>query len=492
MPPKKKAVSKPAKKTPAVAPELRANEAAVSRPAPIVHVVAELAPYARTGGLGEAVASLALFQAQAGIDVAVIMPLYKQITQEKFELRPFGAPFPVPIADRIEQGQLYEAVPRGNALQPRVIFVASDTYFGRDGIYGDADGDFRDNARRYAFFCLAALYAIPKLFEVPVVLHAHDWHAALAPVYLRSWFRNHPYFSRVATVLSVHNAGFQGHFPTSTMRDLGLPWELYHPFQLEWYGRVNLLKGGMAFSDVVTTVSPTHAQELRTPGGGFGLQEAFSALGGRFVGITNGIDTKVWDPTTDTQITATYSRDDLAGKAKCKSSLQRLFGLPQRSRLPLVGMSARMVYQKGLDLILGSGFLSLDAQFVFLGAGEAKYEKALSELAHAYPGKIGVQLNFTDRFGLTQMRAQRYGALPLARAVGGLADTIEDGVTGFLFRDYTSDSFLDGTVRAVQAYNDQPRWAAMQREAMSREFGWKQAERKYLRVYEYAIARQSA
>lgn len=483
----------------------------MSRPAPIVHVVAELAPYARTGGLGEAVASLARFQAQAGIDVAVIMPLYKQIMQEKFVLRAFGDPFPVPIADRIEQGQLYEAIPQGNDLQPRVIFVASDKYFGRDGIYGDANGDFSDNARRYAFFCLAALHAIPKLFEVPVVLHAHDWHAALAPVYLRSWLKNHPYYSRVATVLSVHNAGFQGHFPTQTMRDLGLPWELYNPFQLEWYGRVNFLKGGMAFSDAVATVSPTHAQELRTPGGGFGLHEAFNALDGRFVGITNGIDTKQWDPTTDSQITATYSRDDLAGKAKCKSSLQRLFGLPQRSRLPLVGMSARMVYQKGLDLILGSGFLSLDAQFVFLGAGEARYERALSELARAYPGKIGVQLNFTDRFehrvmagadiclmpsmyepcGLTQMRAQRYGALPLARAVGGLADTIEDGVTGFLFRDYSSDSFLDGTVRAVRAYNDQPRWIAMQREAMSREFGWKQAERKYLRVYEYAMARHA-
>jgi starch synthase len=477
-----------------------------------VHIVAELAPYARTGGLGEAVASLARFQAQAGIDVAVIMPLYKQITQEKFTLRPFGDRFPVPIADRLEQAQLYEAVPTGKKPQPRVLFVASDTYFGRDGIYGDANGDFPDNARRYAFFCLAALHAIPKLFDVPVVLHAHDWHAALAPIYLRSWFRDHPYYSRVATVLSVHNAGFQGHFPTTTMADLGLPWELYNPFELEWYGRVNLLKGGMAFSDAVVTVSPTHAQELRTPGGGFGLHEAFNALGGRFAGITNGIDTKIWDPTTDAQITAMYSRDDLSGKAKCKASLQRLFGLPQRSRLPLVGMSARMVYQKGLDLILGSGFLSLDAQFVFLGAGEARYERALSELARAYPAKIGVQLNFTDRFehrvmagadlclmpsmyepcGLTQMRAQRYGALPLARAVGGLADTVEDGVTGFLFRDYSSDSFLEGTVRAVHAYNEPPRWAAMQREAMSRDFGWKQAERKYLRVYEYALARHSA
>ena len=480
---------------------------ASERRAGIVHIVAELAPYARTGGLGEAVATLARFQSQAGLNVTIIMPLYREVAQKKPNMRALGDPFPIPIGDRLEQGQLYEAIPSGTAPQARVIFVANAKYFDRDGIYGDASGDFADNARRYAFFSLAALHAMPRVCEAPVVLHAHDWHTALAPVYLRSWFRTHPYYSQVATVLSVHNAGFQGHFPTSTMHDLGLPWELYNLHQLEWYGRVNFLKGGMAFADVVATVSPTHSMELRTPGGGFGLQEAFSALGERFVGITNGIDLQVWTPSTDKEIAAKYSREDLSGKATCKASLQRLFGLPVNPRIPLFGMSSRMVYQKGLDLIFGSGFLTVDAQFVFLGAGEARYENTLADLARAHPKKIGVQTNFTDRLehkllagadlclmpsmyepcGLTQMRAQRYGTLPLARRVGGLADTIEDGVTGFLFNDYTSDSFLEGTWRAVTAFHDQARWATMQHEAMSRDFGWERPERQYARVYRYAL-----
>jgi starch synthase len=272
---------------------------------------------------------------------------------------------------------------------------------------------------------------------------------------------------------------------------------------------MNFLKGGMSFADVVSTVSPSPAVALRTPGGGFGLQEAFSALGDRFVGITNGIDLDVWTPATDTQIARQYSRDDLTGKSVCKASQQRLFGLPVKEHVPVFGMSSRMVYQKGLDLILGSGFLSLDAQFVFLGAGEARYETALTELARANPDRIGVQTHFTDRLehkllagadlclmpsmyepcGLTQMRAQRYGTIPLARRVGGLADTISDDVTGFLCDDYTSSSFGEGTVRAIQAFADAPRWRTMQREAMARDFGWQRSEREYARVYAFAVNR---
>jgi starch synthase len=481
-------------------------------PARIVHVVGELAPYARTGGLGEAVATLARFQAQAGLDVAIIVPFYREIANKKPSIKPLGDPFDIPIADRVEHAQLFEVTKSRTGAQPRVIFVANATYFDRDGIYGDASGDFVDNARRYAFFCLAALRAMPMISDAPVVLHAHDWHTALTPVYLRSWFRNHQYYRQISTVLSVHNAGFQGHFPTASMHDLGLPWELYNLHQLEWYGRVNFLKGGMSFSDVVTTVSPTHAQELKTPGGGFGLHDAFRALGNRFIGITNGIDLQVWTPSTDTQIAATYSREDLSGKARCKASLQRLFALPIKAGIPVFGMSSRMVYQKGLDLIFGSDFLSLDAQFVFLGAGEAKYERILTDLARTYPDRIGVQTNFTDRLehkllagadlclmpsmyepcGLTQMRAQRYGTLPLARRVGGLADTVEDGVTGFLFDDYTSDSFTTGARRAVATYHDEHQWRTMQQAAMARDFGWERSEREYAHVYRFALERNRA
>jgi starch synthase len=497
-----------AKSATVVAPAL-AN--AAGTPVSVVHATAELAPFARTGGLGEAVRTLARFQAEAGIDVAIVMPFYGDVRRLAPAVQPLGPNFRVLIGGQEEDVALLELVRPAGARTPRVVFVASATYFERDGIYGDAHGDFGDNARRYACFSLGVLEAVTRLSQEPVVVHAHDWHAALVPVYLRGVFADDPRFAQVSTVLSVHNAGFQGHFPARTMAELGLPWSLYNMHQLEWYDRVNLLKGGMSLADAVVTVSPTHANELRTEGGGFGLHGAFRALGGRFGGIVNGIDQQEWDPSTDAQIVARFSREDLSGKAACKASLQRFFGLPKRAHTPVFAMSARMVYQKGLDLILGSGFLMLDAQFVFLGAGEPRYERALLDLAQRAPDRLGVQLNFTDRLehrllagadfclmpsmyepcGLTQMRAQRYGALPLARRVGGLADTIEDGVTGFLFDDYSSDDFLHGAARAMEAYRDQTTFAQMQREAMARDFGWEHAEARYRDVYRYAAARRA-
>jgi starch synthase len=487
---------------------------AVPTPAPpmrVVHLAAELAPYARTGGLGEAVAVLAQFQARAGLDVAILVPFYREIVERNLDVKAIGSAFTVVIAGRRDEAQLYELTTPNAGPKPRVYFVAHRGYFDRDGIYGDARGEFGDNARRFAFFCVAALQALPRLMPAPVVVHAHDWHAALAPVYLRSWMRGHPYYDRVASVLSVHNAGFQGHFPTETMADLGIPWDWYTMQRMEWHGRVNFVKGGMAAADAVTTVSATHADELRTPDGGFGLQGAFVGLAGRFVGITNGIDHSVWDPATDTHIAATYSTDDLSGKMACKAALQRAFRLPESPRTPLFAMSARMVYQKGLDLILDSGFLDLDAQFVFLGHGEPRYVRALETLASRAPHKLAVVTKFTDTLehrllagadlllmpslyepcGLTQMRAQRYGTLPVARRVGGLADTIDDDVTGFLFDDYTSRDFAQGVVRALRAYAHPPHWTWMQQTAMERNFGWEQAERKYEAVYRFAVQRRT-
>jgi starch synthase len=305
-------------------------------------------------------------------------------------------------------------------------------------------------------------------------------------------------------VLTVHNAGYQGHFPTQTIAEAGIPWEFYNYHMFEWYGRMNFLKGGMACADAVTTVSPSHAHELRTAAGGFGLHDHFIALRERFVGILNGIDNNDWNPETDPNIAANYSRDSLGGKRKCKAALQRLFGLPQRPGTPIIGMSARMVAQKGLDLILGSPrFLSLDAQFLFLGQGEKRYVDVLTELALRAPGRIGVQTRFTveqehkllagadmivmpsqyEPCGLTQMRAQRYGTIPVARRVGGLADTIDDNITGFLFDEYTHLDFIHACARAIDHYRHPQTWTAMVREAMGRDFGWQHSEAKYRELY---------
>lgn len=469
----------------------------------MVHLVPELSPYARTGGLGEAVSSLSRHQASSGIPVTVFMPLYA-VVRERTEMKPVGPAFAVTVGPRTETARVWEPAAPCRPGEPRVLFVESEEYFDRPGLYGDAAGDYPDNARRYAFFVRAALVALPRVLEeAPSIVHAHDWQTALMSVYLKNEFMGQPYYENIRAVLSVHNAGYQGHFPESTMAEIGLPETLYNNRQLEWYGRMNLLKGGLVFSDLVITVSPTHAHELRTEKGGFGLDGVFVALRDRLVGIVNGIDQEVWDPARDTVIPRRYTIDNLQGKKRCRVALQRATGL-SRWQAPIFGLTARLVAQKGLDLILGDpGYFAFDAQYVFLGHGEERYEAMLTELAERAPSRIAVKLDFTDEFehlllagadmclmpslyepcGLTQMRAQRYGTIPVARRVGGLADTIEDGVTGFLFDDYTPADFMRCAMRAVDQYKETDSWEDMMREAMGRDFSWEKSAARYLTVY---------
>jgi starch synthase len=480
-------------------------------PVSVVHITAEYYPFARTGGLAEAVNGLASFQLAAGLNVLAVLPLYRTVRDIEPDLEPVGPPFLVPMGERQEEARVYRSA--GRRPGPQVFFIEHLGYFNRPGIYGENAVDYPDNARRFAFFAAAALTALPRLVTGPVLLHAHDWHTALVPVYLRATPAHRQLASTATTVLSVHNPGYQGHFPPDTMPDVGLPWEIYNWQQLEWYGKMNFLKGGLVFTDFVTTVSPTQAAELRTTGGGFGLHAVFQDLGDRLVGILNGIDQREWDPSRDEQITATYAADRLEGKRRCKAALQRSFGLPQRRKTPLFGMTGRLVTQKGLDLILGAHqLLQADAQFVFLGSGEQRYEQALVELALSAPNRIGVQLDFTDRLehrlmagadiflmpslyepcGLTQMRSQRYGAPPIVRNVGGLRDTVDDGVTGFTFDAYTSEAFAEAGFRALDCYADPARWQAMVRQGMARDFSWEQSVSRYLDVYRRALARASA
>ena len=479
-----------------------------SRSARIVHLTAEHWPYIRTGGLGEAVRGIATFQSQMGSEATVVLPLYRPVRQGDFGLKPLGDPFEVRIGSRAETARLWEA---GNGTSgPRVLFLENAQYFDRPGVYGEAGQDYADNHLRFSFFAAAAIEALPRIApgQEPVLLHAHDWHTALAVVYLRHLLKGDPWAEGVATVLSVHNGGFQGHLPPDALPEIGLPWDLYHMHAMEWYGRVNILKGGLVFTDMATTVSPTHAFELRTAAGGFGLHDTFLGLLDRLVGVLNGIDTRIWDPETDPHIPANYSAAELSGKAACKATVQREYGLPEDSGKLLIGMVARLVAQKGLDLILGGRALrDADAQFVFLGSGEKRYEEALMRLAEADPERIAVELDFReDRehrliagadallmpslyepCGLTQMRAMRYGTPPLARRVGGLEDTIEDGTTGLTFDDYKPER-LDWIVeRAVARFRKPYGWREMMRAAMAEDFSWERAVNRYFKIYDQAF-----
>ncbi|MFI5280475.1 MAG: glycogen synthase, partial [Gemmatimonadales bacterium] len=343
-------------------------------------------------------------------------------------------------------------------------------------------------------------------------VHAHDWHAALVPVFLRTVLAGQAEFDRLRCVLTVHNGGFHGLFDQGTLGVLGLPPWLWSLDWMEWYGRLDFLKGGLKYADMCTTVSPTHAAELCTETGGFGLHTIFRGLGDRLVGIRNGIDEMVWDPSTDTEITARYGPDDMGGKTRCKTSLQRHWGLAQRAGTPLFGMSARLVAQKGFDLIFGcKSLVEADAQFVFLGDGDPKYISALSALAATHPQRIAANFAFTDRkehrllagadfllmpslyepCGLTQMRAQRYGALPLARHVGGLADTIVDGETGILFNGYAPEDLDVALHRALDLFRDRGAFRAHARAAMTQDFTWAGPAAQYSEVYRRARERKS-
>lgn len=476
----------------------------------VLHLTAELWPYARTGGLGQAVSGLAAYQAANGVDAAVLLPLYREAREHAGDLEPCGEPFAVKLGPSVEAMRCWRKREPGGAHGGSLttLFLEHDPSYDRAGIYGDGP-DYPDNYRRFALFASGALQVARELGLDGLVLHAHDWHSALAPVYLRRVNRDVADLQRLPCVVTVHNGGFQGVFPRDVMGVIGLPEDLWAVEFMEWYGRLNFLKGALIFADMVTTVSPTHAFELLTEVGGFGLHHVFNLLGDRLVGIRNGIDVENWDPANDPDIPARYSPDDTSGKARCKAALQQEWALPRQPATPLFAMSARLVTQKGLDQIVASHSLrAIDAQFVFLGAGEPQFEAALRSLAAQFPARVAVNTGFTDQLehrllagadflmmpslyepcGLTQMRAQRYGALPVARRVGGLADTIEDGVTGILYDAYSPDAFDAAVLRALTMYQDREWFDELARGAMRKDFSWKQPAEAYEAVYRRASA----
>ena len=481
----------------------------------VVHLVAEYWPFAQAGGLADAARGIAEYQSEAGIPTVAFLPLYRTVLERFPQIEACGEPFEVEMGSRVEQARLFQAEVRpGHAggEEPRLYFIQNDAYFDRPGIYGDAAGDYPDNPRRFAFFNRAVLEALPTIAPDRVLLHAHDWHTAWAALYLRTVLAGQAYYDAIPAVMTVHNAGYQGHYPFEVLADVGLPEDLFHFSRLEWYGRVNVLKGGLNYSDIVTTVSSGHAHELRTRAGGFGLDDVFIALQDRFVGIPNGIDERIWDPSTDPDIVANYDREHLEGKATCKSWLQEECGFSVDPEIPLVAMVARIVAQKGMDLILAADLINdTPAQYVFLGSGDPRYEQALTDLTARAPDRFAVRFDFTharerqllagadllimpsmyEPCGLTQMRSQRYGTLPVARRVGGLADTIEDQVTGFLFDAFEAAAFVRGLTRAFDLFANRKAWSWHMREAMKRDFSWGRSAQQYLEAYGRARARRS-
>ncbi|MBN1868299.1 glycogen synthase GlgA [Candidatus Sumerlaeota bacterium] len=482
----------------------------------ILVVASEVVPFAKTGGLADVTGALPRELARRGHDVRVVMPRYRSIDPAAQGLRiVFPEVWGLLARSRIE-GRIYGGSLPGSNV--RVYFVDSPPLFDRPELYGEDGGDYPDNPQRFAFFNMTLLWMLKGLDWAPDVIHCNDWQAAFTPVYLKTLFpfRHDPFFSRTRLLLTIHNLAYQGLFHPSHLATTGLPSSVYHAECMEYWGWVNPLKGGIAFSDHIGTVSPRYADEIQTQEYGCGLDGFIRMRRDRLTGILNGIDTDVWNPETDPCLPARYSRDDLSGKAACKAALQKRFELPGRATTPLVGMVSRLEQQKGIDLIETAlpQIARLGAQFVFLGDGNPAYQDALEQAARDYPKSIRTGLAFdedlahlivagADAFlmpsnfepcGLSQMYALKYGTLPIVRRTGGLADTVFDPkdpetapsqANGFSFDERTPEALVATLKRAIATFRTEPAlWRRLQLNGMNRDHSWAKAAGKYEQLYE--------
>jgi len=486
----------------------------------ILMISSEVLPFAKAGGLGDMVAALSAELARQGHDVRVVLPRYYSVDPGR--LRRFDRPLGVPMGNDEEWCAVATAsLPESEVP---VYFLDHQELFGRDGIYGTkTEPEFSDNLRRFVLLSRGALQLAKSLDWRPDVVHAHDWPASLAPVYLNT-LEQDGFFADTGSVLTIHNLAHQGIFPKDEIEETLLGWERFHGAGLEHHDRLNLLKAGILNADVLTTVSPTYAEEIKTPEFGHGLDGLLRHRSPDLAGVLNGMDYEIWNPESDEHLPANFSVDDLGGKAVCKRALQEVMGLEVNEEIPLYGMVSRLVEQKGFGELCGPTHGSLynicdelDLQFVILGTGEAWCETELESLAGRLPN-LAVDLEFNEPLahlimagsdfllvpsafepcGLTQMYAMRYGTLPVVRRTGGLADTVTsydestgEG-TGFVFDLLTPSAIYDTVGWSLWAWNNRPEHiAAMQQRAMAERFSWESSAAAYVELYQGAIDRRA-
>jgi len=475
----------------------------------ILFVASEGLPFSKTGGLADVVEALPKALVARGHEVAVVLPRYRG-TKASTVLIPS---LTVPMGNRLR----FPAIVDGTLLNGvHYFFVDDPAYFDRDGIYGNSAGDFADNPERYSELCRAAIEIAKHVWPADV-FHCHDWQTALLPVLLRTSYGDDPVVRDLPVVFTIHNMGYHGQFRREALLRTGLPEMLFNPAGLEFYGDVNFLKGGLIYSDYLTTVSPRYAQEIQTPEYGYGLDGVVRARGDRVAGILNGVDYTAWNPAKDSFIAMKYSAKDLAGKQVCKQDLLQTFGLvDDNAHRAVLGIVSRFADQKGFDLIADRAheMLHEDATMVVLGTGERRYQDLFRALAEAYPGRVGFKFAYdnalahkveagSDIFlmpsryepcGLNQIYSLKYGTVPVVRATGGLDDTVENfdvehGTgTGFKFTEYTGAAFLYAVKQALQHYADERIWKRIQLNGMAKDFSWKTPASEYARIYEAARA----
>jgi starch synthase len=480
----------------------------------VVLVASEGVPFAKTGGLADVAGALPRALARVGVDARLILPCYRQARDAGVPLKDSGLVLKIPVGPNVLEGRVQVGAIPGSDVP--VYLIDRPAFYDRPGLYQRDGVDYADNAERYIFFQRAALETIRALGFHPDVIHANDWQTGLIPVYLDEFYRDTPVFARTGSLFTIHNMAYQGSFWHWDMPLTGLDWRLFNWRQLEFHNRLNFLKAGLVFADILSTVSPTYAKEIQTPEFGCGFDGLLRARRHDLHGIVNGIDPSVWNPRIDPHLAANYDADTFAtGKAACKAALQRRAGLPERPDVPLFAQIGRLDPQKGWDMLIdiADDLLAGDVQMVVLGVGAPRYHSMLESLAARYPGKLRAFLEFSpplahqieagaDLFlmpslyepcGLNQLYSLAYGTIPIVRATGGLADTVIDATdenlargtaTGFAFRDANADGLRGAIHRALTLWPDRAAWSRLVRTAMLADWSWDRVARDYLGLYD--------
>ena len=447
----------------------------------------EVVPFAKTGGLADVAGALPQALLKEGQDVIIIMPKYGGI-QDKFKV--------TKVSDNASYAILGEKI--------KVYFIENDAYFNRESLYSVKTGDYPDNLDRFAYYSRKVLELLKEIKFKADILHVHDWQASLIPVYLRTVFSKDTFYKNMRTLLTIHNMGYQGLFPKEEFSKLGLDWGLFSMEGLEFFDRVNILKGGLLFSDIINTVSPTYSREIQGKQFGFGLEGVLNERKDSLFGILNGLDYSIWNPEIDKFIAKTFSVKAPEGKAKDKEDLQKICSLAIDKDMPLIGMVSRLAEPKGFDIICEGidELCKMKVQLVILGIGVQKYHDILSRIAKKYPKTVSLNMRFDDPLahkiyagsdiflmpsnyepcGLGQLIAFKYGSIPLVFKTGGLADTVNKD-NGFIFDIYSKDALLKTIKQAVTLFKDKKAWAERVKNAMCLDFSWEKSAKKYLELY---------
>ena len=474
----------------------------------ILIAASEAVPYAKTGGLADITGSLLNEYKKRKQNVCLFLPLYRTIKQKFPNLTETHITIDVPVGSSVIKGRLYR-------YEKAVYFIECDEFFNRDELYGSPAGDYTDNAARFTFFSRGILETSKAIQFKPDIIHCNDWQTGLVPLYLRTLYKGDSFFTNTATLLTIHNIGYQGLFPASDLFVTNVGWDLYNPDGIEFYGKINFLKAGILSADILNTVSETYSQEILQPEYGFGLDGVLKTRAADLYGVMNGIDYSEWDPGTDSSIPAHYHTRNLSGKEICKKEIMKKFfpksKVSDAAKTPVLGMVGRLTEQKGMDAIMRAlpDLSRYALKFIILGKGEDFFQRSLSELANTYRKMFAVHTAFDEQAahrvyagcdffimpsryepcGLGQLIAMRYGCIPIARKTGGLADTIVDydplsvKGTGFLFVDYSPYALLDSIKRALCLYTEKDKMQTIIRNGMNMRFTWKRSAENYLKLY---------